>query len=180
MENTKIAKNYAKALFDNALELECTKEVFTQITTLQEAIASDKAALRAFISPIIPPKQKMKILYRVLEQFKFKSIVGQFLRVLTENSRGGLLGEIIDEYQNLLNISCHVKVVHVTSARPLKKEDQDFIKEYLTKEVPQKVELKITEDKGIIGGIILRYDSKIIDCSIAGAIKKIEQSINGY
>jgi ATP synthase F1 delta subunit len=176
MENSKVVNNYARALFSNALSCGKVEEVLSQIKVLGGAIDRDRFVKEGISSPIIAPIRKVEMLSKVMGQLALHDLTKQFLLTMVKNSRIEFLDKVIDCYQGLLDENNSVKVVHVTSARPLDKKDQDFIKDYLSKEISQKIELKLEEDKKIIRGIVIRYDSKVIDCSILGAIKKIEQT----
>jgi F-type H+-transporting ATPase subunit delta len=85
------------------------------------------------------------------------------------------LYKIVNCYEQFLDDNKNIKIVKVTSSKILEKEDRKMIKQYLETELlNQKIEIKFDDDSSIIGGILVQYDNNILDLSIAGALKKIE------
>jgi F-type H+-transporting ATPase subunit delta len=64
-------------------------------------------------------------------------------------------------------------MVKITSSRALDPQEKEWIKNYLENDLEQKVIIEYSDDKSIIGGLIIRYDSIIRDYSISGALRKV-------
>jgi F-type H+-transporting ATPase subunit delta len=177
MLNLKLVENYAKAIFNNAADLGVQQESLEQLKVLNQSIMKDQAVNEAFLSPIVAVNLKAQIFDKILKQFAFNQVVQRFFLILLQNSRAEILEQIIEKYEELLQQSQNIKVVHVTSSGDLSQKDQEFLMSYLKEGIHQKIELKLQQDKKIIGGVVIRYDSKVIDCSILGALSRIEKYI---
>ena len=53
-----------------------------------------------------------------------------------------------------------------------------MVRKFIEAELGQQVELAMSVDSALIGGVIIKYDSNIIDCSVQGALDRIEKLSN--
>jgi len=175
MKNTKIVKNYALALFTSAVELRVEAEILEQITHINEAINMDLDVKTTMESPIVTNTDKVKVIESITRKFEINTTLIQFLLLLVKNSRISFLPKIICSYNVLLDESRNIKMVQIISCKVLELAEQEWLKSYLESDLGQKVEIKFCQDKSIIGGIIIEYDSIRIDYSVLGALNKIKR-----
>jgi F-type H+-transporting ATPase subunit delta len=172
MINPKIVRNYAYCLFDNIKSDKEHKLVLEQISLLDEVLQSSSLAHFVFCTPVISRWKKLKLIESIGKKFHFEKVVGQFFSVITKNSRFNILSSIVKEYEKLLTESRGVKTVTLESANKPGPKELGVIKKYLEEKLQKIVEFKLQEDKSLIGGAVIKYDSLLYDYSIAGAIER--------
>jgi F-type H+-transporting ATPase subunit delta len=126
----------------------------------------------ALYSPIISKFDKLKLVKNFVEKFEFENIVNQFFKVIIKNSRFQILSLVVNEYQHLLNESKGIKVVIVESVNPPNKKIISVIKEYLENKLEKIIEVSTIQNKSLLGGAIIKYDSFLYDYSFEGAINR--------
>lgn len=174
-ELTTIARPYAKAAFDFALEQ-------GQLDKWQDmlqfsALVVDNEEVQGFITSSLAPTKIAETFIAIcaeqLDQF------GQnFIRVMAENKRLAALPAV---YQGFLNLRAEyeaVKEVFVTSATPLSKEQENKIAEAMKAKLNQAVSIVANIDSSLIAGAVIRYDDTVIDGSSKGQLNRLKQELS--
>ncbi|AFC70329.1 F0F1 ATP synthase subunit delta [Rickettsia amblyommatis] len=173
MNKGNLIKNYAVALFNNAMVDNIQDKIFEEITFINRII-TDNFDIREFLfSPIVNKNDKINAVNSLAKNIKISTIVQNFLLLLVKNSRTAILSNIVDAYNTLLYESKNIKIVQVISANKLQPKEQEWIKSHIEKELNQKTEILFDIDSTIIGGIVIKYDSMLQDYSIKGSLEKI-------
>ncbi|AFB26835.1 MULTISPECIES: ATP synthase F1 subunit delta [spotted fever group] len=173
MNKGNLIKNYAVALFNNAMVDNIQDKIFEEITSINRII-TDNFDIREFLfSPIVNKNDKINAVNSLAKNIKISTIVQNFLLLLVKNSRTAILSNIVDAYNTLLYESKNIKIVQVISANKLQPKEQEWIKSRIEKELNQKTEILFDIDNTIIGGIVIKYDSMLQDYSIKGSLEKI-------
>ncbi|ABV75472.1 F0F1 ATP synthase subunit delta [Rickettsia akari str. Hartford] len=177
MNKDNLIKNYAVALFNNAVVDNIQDKIFEEITAINRII-TDNFDIREFLfSPIVNKNDKVNAVNSLAKNIKMSTIVQNFLLLLVKNSRTAILSNIVDTYNALLYESKNIKIVRVISANKLQPKEQEWIKSRIEKELNQKTEILFDIDSTIIGGIVIKYDSMLQDYSIKGSLEKITKTL---
>ena len=164
---TETSRRYAKALFlaSNKIESDIldNKDCFSKFIKICNEVSELKKILE---SPLINPTKKRKIIEKILSQFNFSKNFSSFLITLANNRKLFLVEKIFIEYLKILDTNDGVVEVVVTTTEPLEKNQSLNITSTLEKKLNSKIKLKKIIDKSIIGGIILKVNSVMIDNSI--------------
>ncbi|MAR64183.1 MAG: ATP synthase F1 subunit delta [Rickettsiales bacterium] len=161
------ARRYAKALFlasenDNSV-LSSFKNDFEKLNSAY----NQSEDFRAFImSPLIKRVQKKKTLMLILSKMKLSESFTGFFKIVAEHSKLFLLEKIYYEFKKLLDVSDGVTEVTVTTTEPIEKSFEKKIVESLSKKLNKKIRLNKLIKPELIGGIIIKIDSIMIDNSI--------------
>lgn len=175
MENLKLIKNYAKALFHSARNKNKIPEILTQLESINDIIQSNTEIKSLFDKPIISKKVKINIINKLTETCNIDEDLKNFLLITIENSRETILPTIAEYYKNFTNEHNNIKIVEITSAKLLNQNDRKDLQNYVEKElIHQQCQIEFNEDESLIGGILIKYDSNLIDLSIANKLKKIK------
>lgn len=173
LNSTKLIKNYATALFESVNSDQMQEQILEQITAIDQLINND-IEIKAFMcSPIVKNIDKLKVIDLITEKFIIQAVAKQLLHLLIKNGRLAIFPSVVSYYRQLLNSSKNIKMVELISYGPLSEDEKEWFQEYLANQLKQKILINFSHDRSIIGGIIIQYDSMLIDCSIAGALKKI-------
>jgi len=156
------ARRYAQAVFNIALE---KNELDRWQSDLREiAILGDDAELIALLeNPKIHFKDKAKLLSKGLGEINQLAL--NLVYLLVARGRLGMVGDIADEYQRLLDNYRGIEQAEVTTAVPLDDEDRQRLEERLGAVVGKKVVVKPKVDPSVLGGIVARIDGKLLDGS---------------
>ena len=169
---TETAKRYAKALLlscnNNDSDLKKTKSDFDDFIKTYNKLNEVKLF---FQTPLINPLRKKKILLEILKKIKLCENFSNFLITLANNGKLFLLKKIFIEFNNLLDEKNGVIEVTITTIDSIEKALQNKIQSSLEKTLNCKIKLKEIIDKSIIGGIILKVNSIMIDNSIKNKLQ---------
>ena len=173
MYDLKVVRNYSLALFCNAKLVGVETKILEELTKFSDIISTSEQLDYALCSPIIAGGDKEKIVQALTKKLKFEELTNQFLLKLVDNNRFTLLSEILKFYTKLLEDAKGIKSVELVSALKLEKKSLEIIKKYLANSLNQTIKITTKEDKGLLGGVVIKYDSNYIDCSVKGALDKI-------
>jgi len=166
------AKRYAKALLlscnNNDSDLKKTKNDFDDFIKTYDKLIELKLF---FQTPLINPLKKKKILLEILKKTNLCENFSNFLITLANNGKLFLLKKISDEFNNLLDEKNGVIEVTITTTDSIEKTLQSKIRLSLEKTLNCKIKLKEIIDESIIGGIILKVNSIMIDNSIKNKLQ---------
>lgn len=173
MIDPKIVRNYAACLFDNIKSDEDHKLVLEQVSMLNEVLRGSSLVHFAFCAPVVSRHEKLKVIEALGKKFHFDKIVSQFFGVLAKNARFNILPEIVTEYKKLFDQTRGIKSVALEAANKPSGKELEIIKKYLEDKLQKIVEFKVSTNKSLIGGVVIKYDSMLCDYSISGAIDRV-------
>lgn len=174
-ERLNIASRYAEAIFSLALAAKKEDAVVGAIVALAEALGGHEEAQTVLANPLLGRELKSGILAALVA--KADPIAADSVRVIAEQGRAEVLPEIAELLA--LKLAAHKDEVNaeVISARPLSAAEQKDVSAALTKATGKKVNLKLTEDVSLIGGIKIRLGSHMLDGTVSTALKRMRQQL---
>ena len=174
-----IADRYASALYDLAVDIKSVDSVLADLTLLQTMLNDQKDLNLVIKSPLIASTDKLDILEKLLLNIKANKLTLTFLKVLEQNKRFSNLYSIISQFININAYNRGDVLADITSAEELNDEQRKNIKEQLKNTLGKKLSLKFIVDKKIIGGLVVKVGSKMIDTSLANKINKLKIAMKG-
>jgi len=177
--NSLIAYRYASALYELAAELKNIDAVLKDLEFLQKSIKVNKDLKLLVQSPLIVSDDKQKILEKILSKKSANKITITFLKVISNNKRFVYLSSIISQFININAQKRGNVLADVTSADELSDKQKNEINNQLKSILGQKLSLDFKVDKKIIGGLIVKVGSKMIDSSLASKISKLKIAMKG-
>ena len=174
-----IADRYASALYDLAADSKLVDSVVADLTLLQTMLNDHKDLNLVIKSPLIASTDKLDILEKLLLNIKANKLTLTFLKVLEQNKRFSNLYSIISQFININAYNRGDVLADITSAEELNDEQRKNIKEQLKNTLGKKLSLNFIVDKKIIGGLIVKVGSKMIDTSLANKINKLKIAMKG-
>lgn len=93
--------------------------------------------------------------------------------ILIEQHRVTLIPEIAERFEEAVRAEQGIMLVDVTTADPLDDEGQRLVKQHLKRILGKEIELRLTEDPGIIGGFIARAGDQVIDGSVTNQLRRL-------
>jgi len=161
-----IAKRYARAFFAVAGEQNSYEEYYGELS-LFAAIIRDNDNLSELLSnPVYDKGDKKKVVDQVLQKLNLSLPTANFIRLLVEKRRVASLEDIEVNYRKLMDDAIGISRVQVKSAFPLTAELATNLKRGLESLTGKKVEMQISEDASLLGGVVVRVGDKLYDGSI--------------
>lgn len=176
--SSEIAEPYAQALMSLAQQKELTNQFGDSLREL-ESLLDESPEFSDFITnPIIKAEQKKAVLKQVMGDDANPYLVN-FLMLLVDKRRVIFLEAIAKQYLNLLRQLNQIVLAEVTSAKELSDaQKQELVNKVKAIAEADDVELKTTIEPDLIGGVIIKIGSKVIDASIRGQLRRISISLN--
>jgi F-type H+-transporting ATPase subunit delta len=163
---TQIARPYAAALFDLAKSEGSVDAVEAGLKDLQ-ALSSESADFRRFLaSPVINADEKSAAATAILGKANLNATVANFVKVVARNGRLFALPAIIKAFQALAAGERGEVSADVTSATALSKDQVASLAETLKKKIGKTVTLTEHVDPSLIGGLVVKVGSQMIDSSL--------------
>ncbi len=174
-----LAGRYASALFDLAEEQGALDAVAEDLRNFRSLLDESEELRRLIRSPVLSREEQGRALAAVVERAGFNPLTGRFLGVLAHKRRLFALPEMIKAYEALLAAHRGEVSGQLVSAVPLSEEQVDTVREQLKKAVGQEVTLATSVDPTLLGGIVVRVGSRMIDASLRTKLHQLELAMKG-
>ena len=165
---------YAKALFSIALENKSLSVIENDLKNVKELIFSSSIFKDFIYSPLYNFEQQKNIILAISKKLNFSLEVSNLLLLMSKNRRLNLLSSLIKSFEILSRIDRGEIHAEVTSAVILSEDQEKEIKKVLKKNLGKEVILEVKIDNDIIGGLIFKIGSKMIDTSIKSKLFKLK------
>ncbi|NJL62054.1 MAG: F0F1 ATP synthase subunit delta [Methylacidiphilales bacterium] len=168
-----IAAPYAQALMSVAKSNSLT-EAFGNDARSLITLLSESEPLSSFLdNPFVQTESKKAVIKRILSDDTNASF-RNFLLLLVDRKRIYLLDAICQQYLALLRELNQTVLAEVISAVPLSSEQEQAVKErVITMTNAREVELSQKVDPNLIGGVIIKVGSQVIDASLRGQLRRL-------
>jgi len=174
---TGIAARYATAVFDLAKEGKKLKALETDVASLEAAIA-DSADLRTLLSsPLYSREEQGAAIAAVAKKMKVSPTVANVMSLMASKRRLFVLPQLLKTLRERLAEERGEVTAEVTTAKALTKAQSDKLAKTLKAQVGKAVTIQETVDESIIGGLIVKVGSKMIDTSIASQLNALQNSM---
>ncbi|WP_340104836.1 ATP synthase F1 subunit delta [Rhodohalobacter sp. 8-1] len=170
---SKAARRYANALLQSALEQDILDDVEKDIRFILNTVQDSRDLVVFLKSPIIKTEDKQDVLSTIFHEH-ISGETKSLLRLLSEKNRENLLEDICQGFIQLYNKHEGIIQVDVTTAYELSKSQTDDLLKALASSTGKKIEMNVTVDEDIIGGLIVRIDDTVLDGSVKHKIRKLK------
>jgi F-type H+-transporting ATPase subunit delta len=179
VRQTILAKRYAKALFAVGQEEGKSQTYNEALNALGEFLESSPEAMDALINLLYPMELREKVMGQLISAVQADNLLTNFLNLLVEKKRSGILPEIATEFQALVDADQNVSRGKVISAAEITAELQAKVQATLENITDKKVILTTEIDPSIIGGIVAKVGDLVMDGSIKTQLAGLNESIKG-
>ena len=174
-----LAGRYASALFDLARDQRQIESVGKSLDALRQALLDSKDFKELVASPLLSREEAGKAFAALAPQLGLDPITSNFLGVLARNGRKGELQKIIRAYGRLAADHRGETTAEVVTARPLNDDQLTALKQQLRTRAGRDVNIDATVDPAILGGIVVRLGSQMIDASIRTKLNRLALAMKG-
>jgi F-type H+-transporting ATPase subunit delta len=170
-----MAGRYAHALFELALEEKATDAVKSDLDQFDKLIDESPDLLRLVRSPVFGADEQLKALAAILDKAGIKGLAANFLRVITTNRRLFAVRDMIRAYRAMVARHKGEVTAQVTVAEQLNDKNVDALKGALKSITGGKdVDLDVKVDPAIIGGLVVKVGSRMVDSSLRTKLNAIK------
>jgi F-type H+-transporting ATPase subunit delta len=173
-----VATRYARALADVATGAGLTPEaVLAQLKDFQAAVASSPDLKNVLSSPAVSPSRKRAVVTQLSEPMGLGEKVRNFLYVLIDHRRVGLLGTIAQAFEVVMDERLGRVRADIASALPLSDEQKAQLLAELARISGRQVRPEYAIDTSLVGGITARIGSTIYDGSVRGRLESMRRRL---
>ena len=174
VDSAGVAQRYASALYDLASENRATDEVASSLSSFQALLNGSDDLRRLVKSPVFSAQEQIKALDAVLAKAGIGGVAANFIRLVATKRRLFAIDSLISAYQRLYDAGKGLTRVDVTVASPLKNDQEGALRHALSVATGGKtVTLDIKTDPSIIGGLIVKIGSRMVDASVKTKLNSI-------
>ena len=172
-----VSGRYATALFELARDQKAVNEVKADLEKF-EALLTESADLNRLVrSPVFAADAQSRALSAVLAKAGIAGISANFLKVLTANRRLFVVADVIRAYRALVAKFKGEATADVTVAEALSDKNLDALKAALKSVTGKYVALNVKVDPSIIGGLVVKVGSRMVDGSLRTKLNSIKHAM---
>ena len=171
-----LARPYAKAIFDAAVDSGSTSETQASLKSLASGF-KEKAITDLISSPTLSRSEILKKLTSIFDG-EVNELVNNLLGALAENDRLEICPEISNLYESLLAEHNQQLDIDVSIPVDLGDESKEGLKQSILKKYGETSNINFLVDPAIMGGITIKIDDEILDLSIKGRVQKLVNELN--
>jgi len=173
-ELTTVARPYAKAAFDYAVEAKAVDSWLEMLVFAAEV--SQNETMQTYLSGGVSVEQATDLFINVCGE-QLDSNGQNFIKVLAENERLLVLPQVVAQFSELKAEFEKEVTVDVTSAVELSAEQQTTLSAALEKRLARKVKLNCVVDTNVVSGLVIKAGDMVIDGSVRGKLNRLASTI---
>jgi len=174
-----LAGRYASALFDLARDERQIDSVERSLEALRQAMVDSRDFAELVASPLVDRDQAGRAFAAVAQSLNLDPITGNFLAVLARNGRKNQLLPVIRAFRRLAAEHRGETTAEVISAFPLNDDQVAQLKAQLRARAGRDVTIDAEVDPAILGGIVVKLGSQMIDASIRTKLNRLATAMKG-
>jgi F-type H+-transporting ATPase subunit delta len=174
-----LAGRYASALFALARDKRQIEAVSRSLDLLAQALADSRDFSELVSTPLVDREEARKAFAAVARELSLDPITTNFLGVLAKNGRKNQLQNVIRFFRRLAAEHRGEVTAEVVTAHPLKDDQLAALKQQLRGRVGRDVTIETRIDPEILGGIVVKLGSQMIDASIRTKLNRLAEAMKG-
>jgi F-type H+-transporting ATPase subunit delta len=166
-------RTYAEALAAVALAENRPEQMRRELEDFL-AMMAESADLRNFLaSPAVANSAKQGVIAKLIERMGASEALRNFLFLVVDHRRVGLLGAIGQAFGQELNARLGILEARISTARELDAEEKRAIEDELARETGKRIEASYRIEKELEGGAVVRIGSTIYDGSVRASLEQL-------
>jgi F-type H+-transporting ATPase subunit delta len=175
---SRIAAPYARALFDFSVDKNIMHQITADFQNLEIFLKENSELTEYLSNPIVSQDEKREILGKIL-QSQLNAETFKFLMVLVARDRINFLQAVITNYLELVYETASIKTIEVITAFAFSNTQKNTLIQKL-KELTnvREIKLVITVEPNLIGGFLIKTESKVIDFTIKNQLQQLAKHLD--
>ncbi len=176
MSNSAISRRYASALFGLGRDDGSFADYGKDLQEFTEFYRENPDFRNVVSNPLFKMEDRKTILEYVLIRSGFSATVKNFLNLLLDKNRIDAIESITGVYSELTDESLNIAHAEIVTARPLKKSALELVLKSLKELTKKEIMPEIKEDRDLIGGMIVKIGSLVLDGSVRAQLEGLKES----
>lgn len=173
MIGSSIAKRYARAFFEIAEEEKQFEKYYRELRSFSEIVDGNENLKEFLANPIFDQREKRDVVDNVLQKVGLAGVTANFLRLLADKRRIGILADIVASYRELMDAALNKQRVQVKTAFPLSNELSEHLKKGMEDLTGKQIDITIEQDASLLAGIVVRVGDTLYDGSVKTQLNNI-------
>ncbi len=174
-----LAGRYALALFELARDAGQIDSVRDDLAKVQQSYRDVPAFRDLLTSPLVDRRDAARAVAAIAQSLDLGELATKFLGVLAANRRLGALTGMIRAFNMLVSAHKGETRAEVTTAYPLSDDQRAALAQQLRQRMGRDVALDVAVDPAIMGGLVVKIGSQMIDSSIRTRLNTLAQAMKG-
>lgn len=172
-----LAQRYARALADVAVEQKMSEEIRKELAGFVELTQASADLRNMLASPAVAREKKHAVIDALAKRLKCSTALRNFLFVLVDNRRTGMLAQIQEAFEAQLLERLGVTRAQITTARELAATEKAELSKALERLTGKRIEAEYKQDPKLIGGAVVRIASTVYDGSVREQLNRLRTSL---
>jgi F-type H+-transporting ATPase subunit delta len=180
MTSTAVATRYAQALADAVMAAGSgvrAEDALAELRVVEAVLAESADLHNVLASPAVPPSRKRAVVGRIADLVKTSRICRNFLFVLIDHRRIGMLPAILQSFEVTIDQRLGYERAEVSSPRDLTEAQRTAIQAVLERMTGKRIRMRFALDASLIGGVVARIGSTVYDGSVRGQLESLERRL---
>lgn len=172
-----IASRYASALFELAKEDGALKALESDTSALSEALAGSADLREMIASPMVSREDQANAMRAIAAKMGLSTLMSNTLALMADKRRLFVLPQLLASLTDMIATEKGEVTAEVTAARALSAAQSKKLAETLKARVGKTVKLKTTVDESLIGGLVVKLGSTMIDTSVKAKLAALQNAM---
>ncbi len=174
-----LAERYAAALFELADERHSLDEAAGDLRELRAMLGASADLGRLVRSPVLSRAEQGKAMAALAENAKLSKLTADFIAIVARNRRLFAVPAMIEAFLAKLAERRGEVTAEITAAQSLTEAQQGALTEQLRRVVGSRVAIDVRVDPSLLGGMVVKIGSRMVDGSIKGQLQRLQLSMKG-
>lgn len=174
-----LAGRYASALFDLANDAKATETVEGDLSTISQMLDASADLRRLIASPVLGRGEQSRAIGAVLDKAGVSDTTRNFVSVCAQNRRLFALPAMIREFRRMASEHRGEQAAEVISAKALSDDQKAALADALKKAVGSDVAVEEKVDPELLGGLVVRIGSRMVDGSLKTKLQQMRLAMKG-
>ena len=176
MRDIRVAKPYARALYEAASEQDALVSITADVESLRELIEQSEELTQLIHNPVLSPQFKSETFQQLFADV-MQPLTINFFKLLASKQRERYFLAIMDVFSEIVDEAAGRLVAKVTTVVPITPEQEERLTQQLSVYSGKQVRLETTIDAHIQGGFIVQLDDTVFDASVASQLQRLKQQL---
>ncbi|MFO6464660.1 F0F1 ATP synthase subunit delta [Jannaschia sp. KMU-145] len=172
-----IAARYAQAVFDLSRDAGDLKKLESDVTALDDAIAASPELREVLTSPVVSRTDQGNALAALAAKMGLTDTVSNVLALMASKRRLFVVPQMVKALKDMLSDEKGEVTAEVRTAKALSKAQSDKLASTLKASTGKDVNLDVTVDDALIGGLVVKIGSRMIDTSIRAKLNALQNTM---
>ncbi|MGH6888679.1 MAG: F0F1 ATP synthase subunit delta [Rhizomicrobium sp.] len=178
--NAGVGGRYATALFELALQTRSVEPLSQDMAALKALLSTSPDLARLVRAPIHSAEDQRAGMDAILRRMQAAPLTVRFVLTLANKRRLFVLSDIIRAFEELLGRHKGEVDAEVVAARPLSESETKELRRALKAKLGRDARLTAKVDPGLLGGLVVKVGSRMIDSSLHTKLEGLRNAMRGY